>query len=311
MPDPAANRIRVANAPCSWGVVKDTEGPGAITWLQVLDEIAASGYAGTELGDWGFMPNDPAVLQRELSARRLSMVGAFTPIRLSDPTAHADGEKTALRTARLLAEITTGTPDEGEPFVILADNPGPATHRVEFAGRIRPEHGLDDAGWQALAEGAERIAAAVLDATGLRTAFHHHCGTFVETPAETARLMEMTSPELLGLCFDTGHWAYAGGDPVEALRAYADCVWLVHFKDTDEATVTTSRTQGWDYVKAIRSGIFCDLGEGSIDHAAVFAELDRSGYEGWIVAENESPPGRRSRLESAKQDRAYFASLGL
>ena len=51
--------IRVANAPCSWGALEfDLEGeaPG---YVQVLDEIAETGYAGTELGDWGFMPTDP------------------------------------------------------------------------------------------------------------------------------------------------------------------------------------------------------------------------------------------------------------
>jgi inosose dehydratase len=265
--------MRVANAPCSWCVVQDVESQEALSWRQVLDETARSGYTGTELGDWGFMPNDPALLLRELAASSLSMVGAFTPVRLSDPAAQAEGEAAALRTARLLAECTRGTADEGTPFIILADDPGPGSHRAEHAGRIRPENRLSEAGWRAVAEATERIATAVRDQTGLRTVFHHHCGSFVETPEETARLLEMTPADLVGLCLDTGHYAYGGGDPLEALRHFRERVWHVHFKDCDASVAENARKQGWDYPTALRNGIFCGLGEGYVDHTAFFREL--------------------------------------
>jgi inosose dehydratase len=303
--------MRVANAPCSWGVVTGVEGQEALNWCQVLDEIAASRYAGTELGDWGFMPDDPALLRRELGARGLSMLGAFTPVRLSDPRAHADGEAAALRTARLLAECTRGTPDEGTPFIILADDPGPATHRKERAGRIRDEDGLSESGWRAVAEGTERIATAVREQTGLRTAFHHHCGTFIETLEETGRLLEMTPRDLVGLCLDTGHFAYAGDDPIEALHQFSDRVWHVHFKDCDATAMERARAQSSDYVTAIRDGIFCGIGDGAVDHEAFYAELMRSGYDAWIVVENEQPPGRVPPLLAAQNDREYLAWLGL
>lgn len=303
--------MRVGNAPCSWGVVSGVEGQEALNWRQVLDEIAASGYAGTELGDWGFMPEDPPLLRQELRSRRLSIVGAFTPVRLSDPKAHADGESTALRTARLLAEVTHRTPDDGTPFVILADDPGPASHRKERAGRIRAEDGLDEASWRAMAEGTARIATAVREQTGLRTAFHHHCGTFIETMRETERLLEMTPPDLVGLCLDTGHFAYAGDDPIEALRRFRDRVWHVHFKDCDAAAMERARAQASGYVTAIRDGIFCGIGDGTIDHDGFYAELVRGGYDAWIVIENEQPPGRVPPLVAAQHDRAYLAGLGL
>lgn len=302
-----SSAIRIGNAPCSWGVVKDAEGQESIGWRQVLDEIAAAGYAGTELGDWGFMPDDPGLLRAELGARDLAMIGAFTPVVLSDPSMHARGVETALRTARLLAAVAAGR----EPFVVLADSPGPARHRVARAGRIRPEDGLTGEGWEALAAGAERIAQAVRDETGLRTAFHHHCATFVETAGETARLLEMTDPELVGLCFDSGHFMYAGDDPLEALRRFRARVWLVHFKDCHAPTTERARREAWDYVTAVRRGVFCGLGEGAVDHAAIYGELARTGYKGWIVVENEQPPGRVPPLVSAQKDRAYLAGLGL
>lgn len=304
------SRIRVANAPCSWGVVRGVEGEPH-GWRRVLDEIAETGYDGSELGDWDFMPNDPALLRDELTRRGLAIIAAFTPVRLSDARNHADAEAVALRTARLLAECMRGTPDEGAPFVILADDPSPVTHRRQFAGRIRPEHGLGDDGWRALASGAERLARAVRDETGLRTVFHHHCGTFVETPAETVRLLEMTASDLVGLCLDTGHYVYGGGDPLALLRGHRDRVWLVHFKDCDAEVSARARAEGWDYVTAIRNGIFCGLGEGAVDHAGVLRELESTGYDGWIVVENEAPPGRVPPLLMAQRDRAYLAGLGL
>lgn len=304
------SRIRVANAPCSWGVVQGVEG-ASYDWRRVLTEIAETGYAGSELGDWGFMPNDPALLRDELTRRNLAMIGAFTPVRLSAAREHADAEARALRTARLLAECWLGSPDEGGPFVVLADDPSPATQRREFAGRIQPEHGLSDDGWRTLAAGVERIARAVRHDSGLRTVFHHHCGTYVETPAETKRLLDMTRSDLVGLCLDTGHYVYAGGDPLELLRDYRERVWLVHFKDCDAETSAFARAEGWDYVTAIRNGIFCGLGEGQVDHPAVLRELERTGYDGWIVCENEAPPGRVPPLLMAQRDRAYLAGLGL
>ena len=44
--------MRVANAPCL-GVLSSTSEQVA-SREQVLDEIAETGYAGTEMGDWDF-----------------------------------------------------------------------------------------------------------------------------------------------------------------------------------------------------------------------------------------------------------------
>ena len=72
--------LRVANAPCSWGALEfDWAGP-APSFARVLDEMAATGYAGTELGDWGFLPTEPAPLRVELERRGLALLGAFVPV---------------------------------------------------------------------------------------------------------------------------------------------------------------------------------------------------------------------------------------
>src|SRR5829696_1195676 len=156
--------IKIANAPCSWGVLEfELEGEAA-GYCQVLDEIVETGYQGTELGDWGFMPTDPVQLRREIHSRGLTLLGAFVPVMLKDPEAHAAGIEAAVRTARLLANV------EGNlPFVVLADANGIIPERTQNAGRILPEHSLQETELKIFAEGAEKIAQAVKNQTGLRT----------------------------------------------------------------------------------------------------------------------------------------------
>lgn len=298
--------MKVANAPCSWGVLEfDLEGEVA-GYAQVLDEIAATGYAGTELGDWGFMPTDPKQLRQEIHSRGLSLLGAFVPVMLKDPNAHASGIEVAVRTARLMAEAEGDT-----ALIVLADDNGKIPARTHNAGRILPEHGLTEAEWKVFAEGAENVASAVKKETGLRTVFHHHCAGYVERPIEVDRLMKSTDPALLGLCFDTGHYRFGGGDPIECLHTYKDRIWHVHFKDCQPEIAAKSRAEEWDYFTSVRNGIFCELGKGEVDFPLIKAELEKMGYVGWIVVEQDVLPGMGKPKESAQRNRNYLASIGL
>ncbi|MGH2536299.1 MAG: TIM barrel protein [Candidatus Promineifilaceae bacterium] len=298
--------IQVANAPCSWGVLEFELAGEPAGYAQVLDEMRAAGYAGTELGDWGFMPTEPAGLRQELARRDLSLLAAFVPAALADEASHAAAVETALRTARLLAAVAGP-----EAFILLADDNGRDPARNQNAGRIGPELSLSDAGWRAFAAGAERVAAAVREQTGLRTACHHHCAGYVETPAEVERLLALTDPALVGLCFDTGHYRFGGGDPAAGLRRYGRRVWHVHFKDCHPGVAAASRALGWDYIRSVRAGVFCELGQGEVDFPAVLAALGEIGYRGWVVVEQDVLPGRGSPLASARRNRAYLAGLGL
>lgn len=298
--------IYVANAPCSWGILEfDLEGTAA-GYPQVLDEIQATGYAGTELGDWGFMPTDPAQLRDELAKRKLDMVGAFVPVALADASNHAAGEETALTIARLMAAVT-----HTAPRLVLADDNGTNPVRTKNAGRIRSEQGLDAAQWRTFAEGANRIARAVRDETGLVTAFHHHGAGYVETPDEIAMLLELTDPELVGLCFDTGHYRFGGGDPLQGLQKHFDRVWHVHFKDYDPRIAARARAEEWDYFQTIRSGVYCELGQGEINFRAIRDFLVAQNYEGWITVEQDVLPGMGTPKESAQRNRDLLRTLGL
>lgn len=298
--------IHIANAPVSWGVLEFNLEGGAAGYAQVLDEIQETGYSGTELGDWGFMPTDPEALKAELAARNLTLLAAFVPVDLSKPEAHASGEEVTLQTARLLA--ATG----GDiPFIVLADDNGKDPARTQNAGRIQPEHGLSEEKWQIFAEGAERIANSVQEQTGLRTVFHHHCAGFVETPEEVEKLLSLTDSSLLGLCFDSGHYAFGGGDPVEGVRKHADRIWHFHLKDHAPQVATRAHTEGWDYFKSLQHGVFCELGKGDVDFPNIIAELEKVGYRGWGVVEQDVLPGMGSPKESAQRNREYLRKIGL
>lgn len=297
--------IKVANAPCSWGVLEfDLEGEAA-TYEQVLDEIVETGYQGTELGDWGFMPTDPAQLRNEIYARGLTLIGAFVPVMLKEANAHEAGIDAAIRTAQLLAHV-----QGDQPFIVLADDNGKNPRRTQNAGRVLPEDGLSEPEWTIFAQGAEKIAEAVKKETGLRTVFHHHCAGYVERPDEIETLLQLTDPGLLGLCFDTGHYRFGGGDPIPAIRRYKDRIWHVHFKDCHPKLAEQSRLEKWDYFTSVGNGIFCELGKGDVAFAQVKAELEKIGYDGWIVVEQDVLPGMGKPRESARRNREYLASIG-
>jgi len=297
--------IKIANAPCSWGVLEfDLEGEIA-GYTQVLDEMQAAGYNGTELGDWGFMPTEPAELKKEIQMRNLEMLGSFVAVDFSNPDAHAAGAETAVRIAKLLAAVGTA------PFIVLADDNGKDPIRTQNAGRILPEQGLNDEQWRVFAAGVESVARAVRDATGVRCVFHHHCAGFVETPAEIEKLLALTNPELVGLCFDTGHYVFGGGDVIEGVRKHASRIWHFHLKDHEPKVAAQALQNERDYVASVRNGIFCELGKGNVDFPAVLKELEKIGYDGWGVVEQDVLPGMGSPKESAARNRAYLSTLGL
>ena len=299
--------IKIANAPCSWGVLEfeaKTQSPG---YEQVLDEIAQTGYVGTELGDWGFMPSDPGRLRDELAGRRLAMVGAFVTTRLVDSRSYGETRKRAVATGRLLAAVAQETP----PVIVLSDEPTADPHRARAAGRVTPALGLPGEWWDTAAAGIEDIARAVRDEVGLRSVFHHHCATFVETPQEIDALMQRTDPSLVGLCLDTGHATYGGGSPADLLRRFRERIWHVHFKDCDPRVAAQARAEAWDYQAALKHGLFCELGKGSVDFASLLRGLEDTGYDGWIVVEQDVLPAMGAPLDSARRNRQYLQTIGI
>jgi inosose dehydratase len=301
------SKIKIANAPCSWGVLEfELEGKAA-GYEQVLDEIAATGYIGTELGDWGFMPTEPEALQEEIAKRSLTLLGAFVPVALADNQAHAGGVEKALKVAGLMYEA--GYKDA---FIVLADENGSVPYRTENAGRINEEGSLSEDGMKIFGAGAEKVARAVKDKYGMRTVFHHHCAGYVETPLELEAFLAATDPALVGLCFDTGHYMFGGGkNAVDVLDKYWSRIWHIHFKDFSQSVADAAKENDWDYFKAVQHGVFCELGKGAVDFTAVKNRMQEKNYDGWVVVEQDVLPGMGDPTQCAEKNRNYLRSIGL
>jgi len=303
--------LLVGNAPCSWGSLEfeQTKKAEQLPFDRMLDELAETGYTGTELGDWGYMPTDPPALRIELTRRNLVMLGAFVPVAMKYPSAHEPGVGTAVKTARLLAAVAS-TP---APYLVLADDNGNDPVRTGIAGRVTPQDSLTLAEWKTFAAGANQIAHAVFDETGLRTVFHHHCAGYVETPEEIATLLEFTDPQRLGLVFDTGHFYFGFGeekcDLVAALNRFKDRIWYVHLKDLEPTLARRSRAEHWDYFNSLRNGIFCELGKGCVDFPALLRWLAAQDYKGYCLVEQDILPGMGTPRESARRNREYLYSI--
>ena len=298
--------IRLANAPCSWGVLEfDVAATPSAPASQVLDEIADTGYAGTELGEWGFFPTEGAALAADLARRGLALAGAFVPVALARPDAIEEGIERAKRVARLLADA--GAADAS---IVLSDDNATVPNRTARAGRIRPDDGLRASEWDAFADRASLVAEAVRAEGGVRTVFHPHVGGYVETPQEIDALMSRTDASLVGLCLDTGHVTYGGGDALAVIDAYGDRIRHVHFKDCDPRVLQRVRAEACDYHSAVRHGIFCELGRGRIPFADILDALRRHRYSGWIVVEQDVVAGMGTPAESARRNRDYLRHFG-
>ncbi|MEL7589061.1 MAG: sugar phosphate isomerase/epimerase [Prolixibacteraceae bacterium] len=298
--------IKVANAPCSWGALEFGLEGKSPAYMQVLSEMAETGYAGTELGDWGFMPTEPDKLRQALIAKDLDLVGAFVPVALAREETHEAGVENALKTAGLMFDA-----GYKEAFIVLADENGSVRERTENAGRVTEEMGLSDKQWRIFARGAEKVARAVKEKYGMRTVFHHHCAGYVETPGEVARLMELTDPALLGLCLDMGHYAFGGGDPVKALELYYERIPHIHFKDFSQTVGEEASAKAYDYFKSVGKGVFCELGKGNVDFETITRILKEKGYDGCIVVEQDVLPGMGEPKKCAANNREFLRTLGL
>ena len=296
-------QINLASAPVCWGVLlKDT--PGVPPYPQVLDEIKAAGYTGTELGPYGYLPLDTAKLRDELDARGLTLLSAYTQIYFLEPEAYADFYEETLITARLLSEM-------GCEWIVLSDVLLVDKNRSARAGRIRPEDSLSESQWDTFAKNVDDFARRTRGEFGLKSVFHNHVGAFVETADEIDALMSRTDPALVGLCLDTAHAMYGGGDPVAICKKWADRVWYLHLKECDQPTLNDVTAREGDYFAGVEAGVFPELGQGSVNFASLHSLLTEMDYDGWAVIEQDILPGSGlDPLASARRNREYLEGLG-
>ena len=292
-------KVRIATAPVSWGVLmKDT--PNVPPYSQVLDEIQEAGYVGTELGPYGYLPFDVPKLRDDLERRGLTLTSAFTIFNFlagkDDETVYRE----ALETAEVLAAM-------GCDYIVLSDVLFVVENRGGRAGRIRREDSLSDAEWDQAAENVNAFAKVVHEEYGMKCAAHPHVGGYLETDFEIDALLERTDSELVGLCFDIAHIAYGGGDPVAVLDKWRDRTWYLHIKECDGRVREEVIGREGDYYDGVSSGVFPELGKGTVDWQGINRILHEMDFDGWGTVEQDILPGIGiDALASARGNRAFL-----
>jgi inosose dehydratase len=298
--------IRAASAPISWGIMEHVEYPAEYPYNRVLDEIKAAGYSGTELGPYGFLPADPAVLRDELAKRSLTLCSAFVDIELGNKDAHAAALDFVTRSAKLISAA-------GARLLVLSDKITPSRNATSGRRSDANQISWSEAEWQAAATAIREVLKRC-KAVGLKVAFHHHVGSHVETPEEIDRLFSLFPAEDLGLCLDTGHYVYGGGDTIEFLEKQVSRVWCVHLKDVYDRKSAEARQQRMNFHAAVRHGIFAPLGKGSIDFSRVISLLQSGNFDGWVIVEADVLPGgvgADAPLTNARAGREYLHRFGV
>jgi len=303
--------IALANAPVSYGAFEMTVGidPNVPTALDVLDEVAAAGYAGIDLGPVGFLGRG-AELRERLASRGLGLVGAYIELPYADPEAL---QRAMPALDELLDTFDEAGPNENAPppRPTLADA-GSDTRR-QRPGRATNDRslGLDDAGWRRFGEGLAIVVGRCRD-RGYEPTFHHETGTYVEAPWEIERVLEVSD---IGLCVDTGHLLLAGGDPVSAIGKWAPRINHAHLKDARRSVMAGIVADGAPASAIWDREAFPRLGEGDLDVRGVIDALGGIGYSGWLLVEQDTLPRTKERFERAATDqranRQYLARFGL
>jgi inosose dehydratase len=295
--------FKFASAPNSWGVLDDPGPSWEQSYQKMLDEMVFAGYTGTELGPYGFLPTNAEVLKPELLKRNLKLLGSFVPVALSDESSTG----TVVERIRLVGGLLSAV---GAPFLVLSDVQSPARDRI--AGRVPRDGsgGLSPEQWRQVARVVHE-AAKVTKEFGLDLVFHPHVSTYVETSEETAQFFDATSSSNVGLCLDTGHCAYSGGDPVLEAEKFKSVLRFVHIKDVDAKVMSQVRSSEMNFEQAIAAHAFTIVGQGSVDFPAFFAVLKKNQYSGWMVVEQDVTYGATvvSPVESVAASLKYLLQV--
>ena len=293
--------IKIGNAPCSWGV-EFADDPRNPNWRTVLQENAAAGYAGIELGPIGYMPEDPGELGEALAEFGQELVGGVVFRPFHDPDKWDEVLDASLRTCKALKA-------HGAQHLVLIDSI--SERRAPTAGRAGEAEQMDSAEWRAFRDRIATIARLGAEEYGLTVGIHAHAAGFMDFEPELERLLNEVDESILKICFDTGHHSYAGFDPVAFMRRHMARISYMHFKDIDPAVKADVIARRTGFYEACGQGIFCNLGDGDVDFPTVRQVLLDAGFDGWCTVEQDcDPAGATSPVDDAKLNRAYLQSIG-
>lgn len=290
-----SQKVFLGIAPIGWTNDDMPELGGENTFQQTVSEMALAGFTGCEIGNK--YPRDPAELKKALDLRGMRIASRwFSSFILTQPIEQvaADFE----RELDFLSAVGANRINVSEQsYSIQGQKDTPV-----LGGE---RHVMDDAEWDRFCAGLNHLGK-IAAQRGFRLCFHHHMGTVVQTAAETDRMLAHTDPDCVFLCYDTGHFTFAGEDPLAVLKKYVHRVGHVHLKDMRADVVARVKPEGWSFLTAVRNGAFTVPGDGCVDFDPIFDLLANAGYAGWLLVEAEQDPAKANPLEYAIKARKYI-----
>ena len=292
--------VRIGTAAAAWGVNFPRD-PKQTPWTRYLDEAAEAGYEWTELGPYGYLPTDVSMLSQELDRRNLKLAGAFVMHPLEDPEAWPRIEQDVLAAGELVVAL-------GAEFLVLIDG----QYTDEVTGDVIAPTRIDDVAWKILIDTTHAVARLAKEKCGLRTVFHPHTETYVQYEPQIEKFLEDTDPTLVGVCFDIGHHAYCGGEPLGFLRKHHRRIEYLHLKSVDSRKLEEVQQRGTSFAIATAEDVFCEPSQGVVDFLALRDLLRESEYDGFGIVEHDMYPAPFDKpLPIAKRTRAYLKEIGL
>lgn len=278
--------VRLGINPLTW-TNDDLPWLGAETPLEVcLREGRAAGFSGFELGNK--FPRTVETLGPILQRHALSLISGWYSANLLRWS--VEEEHLAIEPhLTLLGSL-------GARVMVLAETSRSIHGNRHTPMSLRPC--LTDEHWSEFGRKLTALADHCID-HGVRVAYHPHMGTVVESEADVDTLMAHTGTSV-GLLLDTGHLICADADPVAVLRRHGERVCHVHLKDIREHILRDARNRRSSFLDTVLNGVFTVPGDGRVDFPAIFGELKKLDYQGWLVVEAEQDPAVAPSFEFAK-----------
>ncbi|MEU6029944.1 sugar phosphate isomerase/epimerase family protein [Streptomyces tauricus] len=294
------SRIRVGSAPDSWGVWFPDD-PQQVPWRRFLDEVAESGYDWIELGPYGYLPSEPAVLADE-TARRNLKVSAGTVF-----TGLHRGPDVWDATWAHVSDIAALTRAMGAEHLVVI----PSFWRDDKTGEVLEPDTLTAEQWGQLTRQTERLGREVREWYGLKIVVHPHADTHIDSEENVARFLDGTDSSLVSLCLDTGHYAYCGGDSVKLIETYGERIGYLHLKQVDPAILAEVRANGVPFGPAVARGVMCEPPAGVPALEPVLAAAQKLDVELFAIVEQDMYPCPPDKpLPIARRTRQFLRSCG-
>lgn len=242
-----------------------------------LDGISGYGFRGIQIsGDQA----ESIEFLNAMSARDIAPAEQYVAIRCDQdgPLPGSDTESMTTIRQAIAANV--------EMLVFAVDG---TDERDRYAGRADSGPQMSMNGFMRLAAHVEEFARMAAE-HGIRSSFHPHAATYVETESETRTLFAAMDSSLVGLCLDVGHWIVGGSDPIKAISDYRDRITHVHVKDVNgsvlqdlvSGSIETMNTAVEEFK------LFVPAGTGLLNLRELFLALESVSFRGWLMSEQDS-----------------------